>query len=64
MYNLLTKYAFSINIKKIGFANVTQLEETTSKLLNWLDNGFAGNMSFLSNNINKRNDPKLILEGL
>lgn len=62
MYNLLTKYAFSINIKKIGFANVTQLEETTSKLLNWLDNGFAGNMSFLSNNINKRNDPKLILE--
>lgn len=51
-----------LGITDVRFADATVDEETKFNLQKWIDNGYSANMKYIPNNINKRNNPQLILE--
>ena len=57
----VTKLAKKIGFDLTGFAEVEPLEWETEFLRQWIGRGFAGGMSYLDKNIEKRNNPKEIL---
>ncbi len=68
--NLKSKYtqlikakAISLGFESVGIAKARFLEEEASNLEQWLKSGYQGEMSYLSNNFDKRLDPTKLVEG-
>lgn len=47
----------------IGFSTVHRLDKLEKPFVQWLENGFHGNMAWLENNLEKRLNPKELLPG-
>ena len=64
-----TKAAFVRNeAKKLGFCDVgfsraESIPDHSQKLAEWLSSGYHGGMDYMANNLDKRNDPRLLVEG-
>ncbi|MBI4430436.1 MAG: tRNA epoxyqueuosine(34) reductase QueG [Candidatus Omnitrophica bacterium] len=53
--------ALSSGFDAVGICSADPLEEERSRLLDWLNRGFAGSMSYLKRDTEKRLDPRQIL---
>lgn len=53
----------SLGFTSVGIAKAAFLEEESSKLEQWLKNGFQGEMQYLEKNFDKRLDPRLLVAG-
>lgn len=58
----LKQAAKSVSLGKISAVAIRKLPEVTEKFRNWLHSGYNGTMYFLNNNIEKRENPELILD--
>lgn len=59
--NSVTELARSLGFDLVGFAPVIPLENEIELLKEWLGRGYAGGMSYLEKNTDKRLDPRNIL---
>lgn len=59
--NTVTELARSLGFDLVGFAPVIPLENEIELLKEWLGRGYAGGMSYLEKNTDKRLDPRNIL---
>jgi len=57
----LKQLAKNLGIDKISAVKLKKLPEITEKFRKWLSLGYNGTMFFLNNNIEKREDPSLLL---
>lgn len=65
MENLKTKIiekSRELGLTDIRFTDATVDEVTKKNLLQWIELGYSANMKYIPNNIDKRNNPQLILE--
>jgi epoxyqueuosine reductase len=53
--------AISLGFSACGFSKVTTLENETEHLLRWIRNNSNASMGFMENNIEKRNNPELLV---
>lgn len=60
---LIKEKAEKFGFDGCGISQATFLEEEALRLENYLKNNYNGAMSFLENNIDKRLDPRLLVEG-
>lgn len=51
-----------LGITDVRFTDATVDEATQDHLLKWIEHGYSANMKYIPNNIDKRNNPQLILE--
>lgn len=51
-----------LNFNLIGFTNYTTLQDESEHLREWLEKGYNAGMLYMEKNVEKRNDPKNILE--
>lgn len=59
----LEKYAKETGFDACGVALAGALPREKERLLEWLGEGKHGGMSYMANNIEKRGDPRLLVEG-
>lgn len=58
----IKKIALEIGFNDCGFAKVAELNFNKEKLIFAIENGFTSELSFLSNNIEKRSNPALLID--
>ncbi len=58
----IKKLAFEHGFDFCGFAHVKKKTQEKNKLISSLDKEYFGSMNYMSNNIDKREDPRLLLE--
>ena len=54
--------ALELGFDDVGFVVAGPLEEEHRFLENWLHSGFNGEMSYMNRNVDKRNDPSLLVD--
>ena len=60
----IKRTAFELGFDLVGITDASPVSrEEISRLLGWLDAGYAGNMTWLHSNIEKRTDPAKLLPG-
>lgn len=60
----IKEYAREIGFDAIGICEAELIDETTRQnLSDWLDNGYQADMEYLSRNVDKRENPALLVEG-
>jgi len=59
---LIKSKTIELGFDACGIAKAEKLSEEESRLKNWLDKGFNGRMDYMSNYIEKRLDPTLLVE--
>lgn len=59
----LEREAAALGFAAIGFARAERLNDEADRFEQWLQQGYAGQMSYLERNIEKRLDPTLLLPG-
>lgn len=60
---LIKKKALDLGFTHIGVAKAEPLDEEKLHLLEWLQSGFHATMEYMSRNVERRGDPRLILPG-
>ena len=55
--------ALQLGFSDVGFAKVDRLCEEEQKLKGWLDLGYSAEMEYMTNNLEKRVDPSLLVPG-
>lgn len=60
--NLIKSKAKSLGFDLCGIAKADFLEDEKVHLLSWLDKSYHGEMQYMANNIEKRLDPRLLVE--
>lgn len=61
--NIITQKALSIDFSAVGFANAKPINNQLNHYISWLSEHHHGEMKYLENYIDKRKDPRLLLEG-
>lgn len=61
-YEQLVNQALALGFDAIGIAPAYELPEATGRLKKWLDNGFHAGMHYMARNIEKRENPRLLVE--
>lgn len=62
--DLIKKIALEIGFNKVGFVELTKIDENTiNKYNNWINNGYNAQMDYLIHNNNLRFNPKDIFHG-
>ncbi len=59
----LESWAYELGFDAVGITPVVCLTEEEKRLRKWLEEGKHGDMVFLEQNIEKRSDPRLLVEG-
>jgi epoxyqueuosine reductase len=59
---LVIKKAGELGFDLVGFSKVEPIEKEIAHLNRWLNNGYNATMEYMARNLEKRSDPKLILE--
>lgn len=59
---LIKAEAIKLGFDACGIAKAEELTEDRSHLLSWLDSGYQANMKYMERNIEKRSDPRLLVE--
>lgn len=59
---IIKKYAYDLGFDLVGFTGYEKLSLEIERLTNWLENGYNATMQYMQKNIDKREDPKLILD--
>jgi epoxyqueuosine reductase len=60
--NLIKAKALELGLDLCGIAKADFLDEEKDNFLSWLDKGYHGEMGYMANNIEKRLDPRLLVE--
>jgi epoxyqueuosine reductase len=60
---LVRKEAQALGFQDIGFSRAGRLDAHASKLKDWLDAGYNGEMSYMANHFDKRVDPTELVDG-
>lgn len=60
--NLIKAKALELGLDLCGIAKADFLEEEKENFLSWLEKGYHGEMGYMANNIEKRLDPRLLVE--
>ena len=55
--------AYELGFQFVGVSKAGFLEEEAPRLEKWLENNHQGKMSYMENNLEKRLDPRLLVEG-
>lgn len=55
--------ALRLGFDDCGIARAEELTEDKSRLLSWLNAGYQAKMKYMERNIDKRSDPRLLVEG-
>ena len=61
--DLLKAKALSLGFEACGISKAGSLPEEQSRLENWLDRGYQASMSWMNNHLEKRVDPRELVEG-
>lgn len=59
--NIVRKFAEKAGFDLLGIAHFTILEEENKNLQKWVESGYSANMSYMSRNLDKKKDIRLIL---
>lgn len=60
--NLIKAKALELGLDLCGIAKADFLDEEKENFLSWLEKGYHGEMGYMANNIEKRLDPRLLVE--
>lgn len=60
--NLIKTKAYELGLDLCGIVKADFLEDEKENFLSWLDKGYHGEMGYMANNIEKRLDPRLLVE--
>ncbi|HEX2977191.1 MAG TPA: tRNA epoxyqueuosine(34) reductase QueG [Bacteroidales bacterium] len=60
---LIRKKAFDLGFDLTGFAEASKLEGHSEKILSWCEAGMNGGMNYLSRDLDKRTDPRILFPG-
>jgi len=60
--NLIKAKALKLGLDLCGIVKAEYLEEEKEKFLTWIDKDYHGEMGYMANNIEKRLDPRLLVE--
>lgn len=60
--NLIKSKAKELGLDLCGIVKADFLEDEKENFLSWLDKGYHGEMGYMANNIEKRLDPRLLVE--
>ncbi|MDP2424139.1 MAG: tRNA epoxyqueuosine(34) reductase QueG [Bacteroidales bacterium] len=60
--SLIKEFAKNLGFQECGIAQAGALEDHREKLTNWLENGCHGEMHYMMNNVEKRLDPRRVVE--
>ncbi|GAB7089296.1 tRNA epoxyqueuosine(34) reductase QueG [Marinifilum fragile] len=60
--NLIKSKAKELGLDLCGIVKADFLEDERENFLSWLDKGYHGEMGYMANNIEKRLDPRLLVE--
>jgi epoxyqueuosine reductase len=55
--------ALELGFSACGISKAEHLEKDDDRLRNWLLNGYQGGMSYMERNLEKRTDPRLLVDG-
>ena len=55
--------ALELGFSACGISKAEHLEKDEDRLKNWLLNGYQGGMSYMERNLEKRTDPRLLVDG-
>jgi epoxyqueuosine reductase len=61
--NWIRARVLELGFSACGFSKAEKLEKDDVRLMDWLFNGFHGEMSYMARNVEKRTDPRLLFEG-
>ncbi len=62
IFNIIKKYAIQIGFDDLGIVKADFLDSEKKYFLDWLDKGYNAEMGYMSRNIEKRLDPRLLVE--
>ena len=60
--NLIKAKALELGLDLCGIAKADFLDEEKENFYFWLEKGYHGEMGYMANNIEKRLDPRLLVE--
>jgi epoxyqueuosine reductase len=60
---ILKRLAYDLGFSFVGISKAERLTEEEKPLIDWLDSGLHGEMSYMANHFDKRLDPTLLEEG-
>ncbi|MBK9108690.1 MAG: tRNA epoxyqueuosine(34) reductase QueG [Saprospiraceae bacterium] len=59
----LSEYIKELGFDHVGYAELRSLDKESSRLQDWLDKGFHGEMSYMERYLDFRRDPRLLVPG-